>query len=62
MTLLLALIAPFLLLALGAAFSYLYAWTIERRFPPTGRFIEVEGAGCITVTRALPTVRRAAPS
>jgi pimeloyl-ACP methyl ester carboxylesterase len=43
MTLLLALIAPFLLLALGAAFSYLYAWTIERRFPPTGRFIEVEG-------------------
>jgi pimeloyl-ACP methyl ester carboxylesterase len=31
------------LLTLGAAFTYLYAWTIERRFPPTGRFIDVEG-------------------
>ena len=43
MTLLLALAAPFLLLILGAAFTYLYAWSIERRFPPTGRFIEVDG-------------------
>ncbi|MBB3021436.1 pimeloyl-ACP methyl ester carboxylesterase [Microvirga lupini] len=43
MTLLLVLAAPFALLILGAAFTYLYAWSIERRFPPTGRFIEVEG-------------------
>lgn len=43
MTLLFVLAAPFLLLILGAAFTYLYAWSIERRFPPTGRFIEVEG-------------------
>ncbi|MBM6579706.1 alpha/beta hydrolase [Microvirga sp. BT689] len=35
--------APFMLLTLGAAFTYLYAWLIERRFPPTGRFIDVEG-------------------
>ncbi|MBD2748371.1 alpha/beta hydrolase [Microvirga sp. BT688] len=43
MTLLLVLAAPFLLLILGAAFTYLYAWTIERRFPPTGQFLDVEG-------------------
>jgi len=43
MTLLLALAAPVLLLLLGAAFTYLYAWSVERRFPPTGRFMEVEG-------------------
>jgi pimeloyl-ACP methyl ester carboxylesterase len=43
MTLLLLLGVPLLVLLSGTAFSYLYAWTIERRFPPTGRFIEVEG-------------------
>lgn len=43
MTLLLVLAAPFLLLILGAAFTYLYAWTIERCFPPTGQFLDVEG-------------------
>jgi pimeloyl-ACP methyl ester carboxylesterase len=43
MTLLLTLAAPVLLLTLGAAFTSLYARRIERRFPPTGRFIEVEG-------------------
>jgi pimeloyl-ACP methyl ester carboxylesterase len=43
MTLLLVVVVPFVLLALGAAFTYLYAWTIERRFPPTGRFVEVDG-------------------
>jgi pimeloyl-ACP methyl ester carboxylesterase len=43
MTLLLILAAPFVVLILGAAFTSLYAWRIERRFPPTGRFIEVEG-------------------
>lgn len=43
MTLLLLLGVPLLVLLSGAAFSYLYAWTIERRFPPTGRFIEVDG-------------------
>jgi pimeloyl-ACP methyl ester carboxylesterase len=43
MTLLLVLAAPVLLLILGAAFTYLYAWRIGRRFPPTGRFIDVEG-------------------
>jgi pimeloyl-ACP methyl ester carboxylesterase len=43
MTLLLVLAAPFLLLFLGAAFTYLYAWSIERRFPPTGQFLDVEG-------------------
>jgi pimeloyl-ACP methyl ester carboxylesterase len=42
MTLLLV-VLPFGLLALGAAFTYLYAWTVERRFPPTGRFVEVDG-------------------
>jgi len=34
---------PILVLLSGAAFTYLYAWTIERRFPPTGRFLDVEG-------------------
>lgn len=34
---------PLLVLLLGAAFTYLYAWTIERRFPPTGRFLQVDG-------------------
>jgi pimeloyl-ACP methyl ester carboxylesterase len=43
MTLLLVVVTPFVLLALGAAFTYLYARTIERRFPPTGRFVEVDG-------------------
>jgi pimeloyl-ACP methyl ester carboxylesterase len=43
MTLLLVLAAPFLLLILGAAFTYLYAWRVERRFPPTGQFLDVEG-------------------
>jgi pimeloyl-ACP methyl ester carboxylesterase len=43
MILLLVLAAPILLLILGAAFTYLYAWSVERRFPPTGRFIEIEG-------------------
>ncbi|EIM27331.1 alpha/beta fold hydrolase [Microvirga lotononidis] len=43
MSLLLALAVPLSLLALGAAFTYLYAWSIERRFPPTGRFVAVEG-------------------
>jgi len=43
MTLLALIAAPALLLILGAAFTYLYAWSIERRYPPTGRFMEVEG-------------------
>ncbi|MEE1612811.1 alpha/beta fold hydrolase [Microvirga sp. CF3016] len=43
MSLLLVPVVPLVLLAMGAAFTYLYAWTIERRYPPTGRFIEVEG-------------------
>ncbi|WP_052003339.1 alpha/beta hydrolase [Microvirga sp. BSC39] len=43
MTLLLVLAAPFLLLILGTAFTYLYAWRIERRFPPTGQFLDVGG-------------------
>src|SRR3954469_19056736 len=39
----LGLLAAFLLLALaGAVFTYGYGWLIERRYPPTGRFIEVE--------------------
>ena len=41
--LLLILLGPLLILILGAAFTYLYAWTVEKRFPPTGRFIDVEG-------------------
>lgn len=36
-------VAPLVLLALGAAFTYLYAWSIERRFPPVGRYINVAG-------------------
>jgi pimeloyl-ACP methyl ester carboxylesterase len=43
MTLLLVFIVPLLLLVSGAAVTYLYAWSIERRFPPTGRFIDVDG-------------------
>lgn len=35
--------APFLLALAGAAFTYVYGWIIERRYPPTGRFIEVDG-------------------
>ncbi|QRM28932.1 alpha/beta fold hydrolase [Microvirga sp. VF16] len=41
--LLLIVVALLLVLGSGAAFTYLYAWCIERRFPPTGRFVEVEG-------------------
>src|SRR3712207_1485961 len=41
--LLLAVLVPVLLLAAGATFTSVYAWTIERRFPPTGRFITVDG-------------------
>ena len=40
---LLILLTPALLLILGAAFTHLYAWFINRRYPPTGRFVEVEG-------------------
>ena len=40
---LLILLAPALLLALGAAFTFVHARWIERRYPPTGRFVEVEG-------------------
>jgi pimeloyl-ACP methyl ester carboxylesterase len=32
-----------LLLAASALFTYAYAWWIERRYPPTGRFVQVEG-------------------
>jgi pimeloyl-ACP methyl ester carboxylesterase len=35
--------APLLLATAGAIFTRAYAWRTERRFPPTGRFIEVEG-------------------
>ncbi|WP_262028643.1 alpha/beta fold hydrolase [Microvirga sp. Mcv34] len=44
MSLLLVLAVPLSLLTLGAAFTYIYAWSIERRFPPTGRFVTVEGS------------------
>jgi len=44
MSLLLVLAVPLSLLILGAVFTYLYAWSIERRFPPTGRFVTVEGS------------------
>ena len=40
---LLILLAPALLLALGAAFTFVHSRWIERRYPPTGRFVEVEG-------------------
>ena len=43
MSLLLVLLVPLALLVLGAAFTYAYAWAIERRYPPTGRFIAVDG-------------------
>jgi pimeloyl-ACP methyl ester carboxylesterase len=43
MTLLLVCVVPLLLLVSGAAVTYLYAWSIERRFPPTGRFLDVDG-------------------
>lgn len=43
MTLFLVFAVPLALLALGAAFTCLHAWIIERRYPPTGRFIAVEG-------------------
>ena len=43
MTLLLVLAALVLIPTLGAAFTYLYAWSIEKRFPPTGQFLDVQG-------------------
>ncbi|WP_201835320.1 alpha/beta fold hydrolase [Microvirga zambiensis] len=44
MSLLLSTIVVLLLvLGSGAAFTYLYAWCIERRFPPSGLFVAVEG-------------------
>jgi len=43
MTLLLVFAVPLALLALGAAFTYAYAWIIGKRYPPTGRFTTVEG-------------------
>jgi pimeloyl-ACP methyl ester carboxylesterase len=43
MILLLVIVVPLVLLTMGAAFSYLYSWAIERRFPPVGRFVEVDG-------------------
>ncbi|HZW46547.1 MAG TPA: alpha/beta hydrolase [Microvirga sp.] len=44
MSVILGLLAAFLfLVAAGAAFTYAYGWVIGRRYPPTGRFIEVEG-------------------
>lgn len=44
MHLVFGLLAALLLLVLaGAAFTYAYGWFIERRYPPTGRFIEAEG-------------------
>src|SRR5690349_7947286 len=45
MSVALGLLAAILLLAAaGAAFTYAYAWFVGRRYPPTGRFIEVEGS------------------
>ncbi|MXQ12772.1 alpha/beta fold hydrolase [Microvirga makkahensis] len=35
--------ACLLLLMAGAAFTYAYGWFIGRRYPPTGRFMEVGG-------------------
>ncbi|MEZ0172134.1 alpha/beta fold hydrolase [Microvirga sp. TS319] len=41
----LALLAAFLLLATaGAAFTGIHTWIVGRRYPPTGRFIEVAGS------------------
>ncbi|WP_134496083.1 alpha/beta fold hydrolase [Microvirga pakistanensis] len=38
------LLAAFLLLvAAGAAFTYTYGWFVGRRYPPTGRFMAVQG-------------------
>ncbi len=44
MSFIFGLLAAFFLLALaGAAFTYAYGWLIEKRYPPTGHFIEVDG-------------------
>ncbi|SCZ02803.1 alpha/beta fold hydrolase [Microvirga guangxiensis] len=44
MNLILGLPAAFILLALaGAVFTYAHGWIIARRYPPTGRFIDVDG-------------------
>jgi pimeloyl-ACP methyl ester carboxylesterase len=35
--------ALLIIIIAGALFTYIHAWIIERLYPPTGRFIEVEG-------------------
>lgn len=35
--------ALFFLVVAGALFTHAYGWIIERRYPPTGQFIEVDG-------------------
>jgi pimeloyl-ACP methyl ester carboxylesterase len=37
------LLVPVALLAVGAILTFLIAWRIEARYPPVGRFVEVEG-------------------
>jgi pimeloyl-ACP methyl ester carboxylesterase len=37
------LLAPALVLAFGAAFTFAITWIITRRFPPNGRFVAVRG-------------------
>lgn len=32
-----------IVLVAGAIFTHVYAWIVERRYPPTGQFIDVEG-------------------
>jgi pimeloyl-ACP methyl ester carboxylesterase len=44
MMVILEFLAAFLLIALaGAIFTYAYSWIIARRYPPTGRFISIDG-------------------
>jgi pimeloyl-ACP methyl ester carboxylesterase len=44
MSVILEFLATFLSIALaGAIFTYVHGWIIERRYPPTGRFISVDG-------------------
>ena len=44
MSFVLSLLAALLFLVVtGALFTHVYGWVIERRYPPTGQFIEVDG-------------------
>ncbi|WP_243374627.1 alpha/beta fold hydrolase [Microvirga solisilvae] len=50
--------ALFIIIVTGAIFTYLHGWIIERLYPPTGRFIEVDGCRLHYQDIQPPTVAR----